>query len=538
MSYVDGYYIFDSDFNKILEAFKRNGVIYGLQVSAGGAGDRAVTVSAGMARVNGKIVAKTSPVTLNLAENTSSYPRKDIIVIDSSGSIVSIQGATEAAYPTDRVGAYTKRPRPPNIPENTIILAEVWVEPGVTSFTSEDITDRRVFTFLFNKIIYVEDYNASTDKDTIQNALNAIPDAGAIVVFPPRTFTGLEGLVIPKSNVLLAGCGASTILKLKNSASNDLLLVDGKSNIALFNLTFDGNKSNQTELRKCLYFYGGGTLEHFRIQNCIFRNCQEAIRMEPDATSGFMKHIFILNNLFLELSDPSAIIWGNYDEDNGRYTVQNITIQGNQVYANATSADNGGKFGIRCGENVQIRDNIFVKCTYGIAGRAERNFVVENNLIVDCQAGQQGAIYFMPEMPAYFENVFVINNKIIGCGYHGIYINAIPDLTVNRIVIAENKIFNCNQTPIYVNSTFPAPDQIHIFNNILDIITGINSPTGSRIWGNKVWSGLPAYKEQNDWTLPPESAFDGDMIVIKNTSTGASRLYVRSGGEWKYVDLT
>ena len=537
MAYADGYYIFDNDLNKILEAFKRNGVIYGLQVSAGGTGDRAVTIGAGAARINGKIITKTSSTNLNLPANTESYPRKDIIVIDSSGNITSVQGAAEAADPSDKTGAYTKKPRPPNIPDNTIILAEVWVEPNVTSFTSDDITDRRVFTFLFNKVIYVEDYNAATDKDTIQNALNAVPDAGAIVVFPPRTFTGLEGLVIPKSNVLLVGCGASTILKLKDSASNDLLLADSKSNIALFNLTFDGNKANQTETRKCVRFYGNGTLENFRIQNCMFKNVQEAIRIAPSTTSDLMKHIFILNNLFLELTDPAAIIFGDWDDTNNRFTVQNITIQGNQVYANATSSDNGGKFGVRCGENVIIRDNILVKCTYGIAARAARNHVVENNLIIDCQAGNSGAIYYTPDNATYLENIHIINNKIFGCGYHGIYITTTTGLTVNRIIIEKNKIHNCSQTAIQLASGLPA-DQIHIFDNVLDSVNDISAPSGSRIWGNKVWSGLPAYKEQSDWTLPSESAFNGDMVVIKNTSTGASRLYVRSGGEWKYVDLT
>lgn len=129
----------------IKDAVKGNLVYYGLHVSQRSAGaNMSVDVSAGDAIINGSYVNKASKTNVAVTPADSSYPRKDIVVIDSSGTISVIAGTAEKAIPHDETGVNTRKPEPPDIPSNKIILAEIWVAAGATSITDADITDRRV----------------------------------------------------------------------------------------------------------------------------------------------------------------------------------------------------------------------------------------------------------------------------------------------------------------------------------------------------------------------------------------------------------
>jgi len=144
MSYQDGWIVFDSDINKLLESTKGNGVIQGWSVSEQVPAAMGVTVSAGKGFINGtyRETSTSTDVTLSAADPT--YPRKDIVIVNSAGTITAITGTAEAASPSGETGPSTSLPKPSDIPSGAIILAEVWVGAGVTAINDMNITDRRV----------------------------------------------------------------------------------------------------------------------------------------------------------------------------------------------------------------------------------------------------------------------------------------------------------------------------------------------------------------------------------------------------------
>ena len=129
-------------FNELVKAIGGDGVISGLEVTAAGGMD--LNVSAGEAIIGGTRVS-FSATTVTIPAADPLYPRKDLVVAKSDGSIAVVQGTPDSPLPSDRTGVFTVTPRPPDPPSGSIILAEIWVPAGATEITSGDITDRRIF---------------------------------------------------------------------------------------------------------------------------------------------------------------------------------------------------------------------------------------------------------------------------------------------------------------------------------------------------------------------------------------------------------
>lgn len=106
----------------------RYGVISGCQVALGT--NWSVTVTAGTAVVDGAVVnVATAPFNLPLP---SPQPRFDLITVDGSGAVWYQRG--------------TPSPNPifPEYPEGLTILAAVYVDPGNTSSSAANVTDKRL----------------------------------------------------------------------------------------------------------------------------------------------------------------------------------------------------------------------------------------------------------------------------------------------------------------------------------------------------------------------------------------------------------
>jgi len=192
MSYADGMRLFDSDLNKLLEAKKGYGVISGLAVTERGAGQNSsVDVASGVAYVNGSYYYFSSTTNVVLTNADGSNPRKDIIIINSTGTITKVDGVAEASQPTGQTGTDTFRPKPPDITANAIILAEAWRATGDNTVADADITDRRVFVkaqkFSSNYIIFKDgstyyamdedgnvDYSGTNAATVINNAFGVL----------------------------------------------------------------------------------------------------------------------------------------------------------------------------------------------------------------------------------------------------------------------------------------------------------------------------------------------------------------------------
>jgi len=144
MSVSDGWYMFDTDFNRLIEALKSNGVWSGLQVQAKATPAQAVDIGAGEAYVNGKFIKITSTQNLNLSAADATNPRKNIVTLDENGTLAEVTGTPQAAAPSGQTGPNTYEPKPPDIPANKIILAEIWRAANDNTVENADITDRRV----------------------------------------------------------------------------------------------------------------------------------------------------------------------------------------------------------------------------------------------------------------------------------------------------------------------------------------------------------------------------------------------------------
>jgi len=115
----------------------------GSGVSASVASGMTVDIGDGEVSFGGAIVNVLSQsVTLSTG---GSDPRKDAIYIDSSGTANVAEGTPEPAVPSGETREDTYRPAIPDLKDTDgVVIAEVWVGPGVTSLTSADLRDRRI----------------------------------------------------------------------------------------------------------------------------------------------------------------------------------------------------------------------------------------------------------------------------------------------------------------------------------------------------------------------------------------------------------
>jgi parallel beta-helix repeat protein len=204
--YSDGNYLFDNDLKALEQAIKGEGVRSGLQVTASTTPDDYVHVAAGEANVAGTIVTKSSTTDLQIPANTSGNPRKDIIVMDSSGTISVVQGTPAPAKPDGYTHWQTYEPAPPDIPANSIILAEIWVADGFTSITSSDILDKR------NLVLDIDTISPTTTKGDI------LVDNGTNLVRLP---VGADGQVLGADSTKAEGVAWRNVYGAYTIVAND-----------------------------------------------------------------------------------------------------------------------------------------------------------------------------------------------------------------------------------------------------------------------------------------------------------------------------
>jgi hypothetical protein len=86
-----------------------------------------------------------SATTVTLSASNAD-PRKDVIYVDSTGTVAVASGTPAPAKPSGETGRDTYQPSPPDLSGTAACpLAEIWVGGGVTDTGSTDISDRRVF---------------------------------------------------------------------------------------------------------------------------------------------------------------------------------------------------------------------------------------------------------------------------------------------------------------------------------------------------------------------------------------------------------
>lgn len=109
--------------------------------------------------------------------------------------------------------------------------------------------------FLRTVVVNVQDYNAdptgvADSTSAIQNAINNVAAKRGVVFIPQGTYI-VNAAIAVKSNIILRGAGAGSILKKKNQSGTFPVISNGGgavNNAIIENLRIDGNKSQQTEV--------------------------------------------------------------------------------------------------------------------------------------------------------------------------------------------------------------------------------------------------------------------------------------------------
>lgn len=140
--FTDGENLFASELDNFVENAARNGVLSGWIVTENSTPDMSVLVAAG-AGFAGETYASTGTSTnvpITTADPTN--PRKDLIVINSVGTLSAVAGTPAAA------------PNPPDLPDDSTLLAIVDVANGVTAIYNADITGRRLLLGLLQEEMF------------------------------------------------------------------------------------------------------------------------------------------------------------------------------------------------------------------------------------------------------------------------------------------------------------------------------------------------------------------------------------------------
>lgn len=122
--------VYGADIATLAQALAGDGVISGVGVSAQGSPNMTVAVAAGLVRIGGYFCFITAQnVTIAAADATN--PRIDLVVTDWNGNVSRVAGT--AAF----------KPVAPDVPANSIQLAQVYVPASASAILATYIYDRR-----------------------------------------------------------------------------------------------------------------------------------------------------------------------------------------------------------------------------------------------------------------------------------------------------------------------------------------------------------------------------------------------------------
>jgi len=529
--YEDGVYIFDTDFKKIISAFNRNGVFAGWSVSSATI-SLGVVVSAGYGKVNGIRRRTESPVTLTVEEGDN-YPRRDLIIIDSTGMPGVVKGTPQQEDPfgcgsISPYGSRCKTPKMPNIPEGGIVLGEVWVPSGFDgTFTSDYIRDLRVLTLPSYECIYDPlEYGGASLFDQLQNAIDDVPSSGGIVIVPNETIEG-EGLDL-KSNLTLLGSGPGSKLKLKSDAVVPLIQIDGLNDVTIANVLFDGNS---VEVRPIMI---NGDSKRINIsRNKFTANKAPCIYASP-TLPDILLSLTVSFNDFYDGANAGLVCLGEHSD--GTYSVRNCEVCHNKLY-NLTV---NGKLGLANVEDGIIADNILFSCqttedTANLVLRGGKNVRVSRNKVINCTSNQAMALGDSQFYPArgfiIFENNLVFGHT--GKGF-GQYFGTGAD--IESLIIRNNTFKDVSDTNIDTSGKSYAT--VEIYGNTVespdDLVTAVNHI----VYGNKIWQGERICKgEMFPFDGVIETVGASSTTTIKKLLLPANRK-LRIHAKWGYTDVS
>lgn len=143
------------------------GVYVGCGVTPHTGSDMNVTVAAGAVVINGAIVSVSAVSSLAVGA-ASSYDRRDIVTVNSSGT-VSVTAGTPCGTAGWTRSTNALGPVKPAIPSNSVLLAEVYVASTTTAIASGNILDKTcpVLPDVLAEVQYVQSSNYTIASTTM-----------------------------------------------------------------------------------------------------------------------------------------------------------------------------------------------------------------------------------------------------------------------------------------------------------------------------------------------------------------------------------
>lgn len=117
---------------------------------------------------------------------------------------------------------------------------------------------------------------------SIQEAINALPSTGGMVVLDAKTYTITSAITINKSNVFLIGQGSSSIIFLNANTNASCITMTSVDNITLSDFVIDGNKDNQADNNSAINVV---SCNYYSFKNLEVKNASHH-GMRIDSSSG------------------------------------------------------------------------------------------------------------------------------------------------------------------------------------------------------------------------------------------------------------
>ncbi len=385
------------DFEILLLGYQRTGVVSGCAVTESSPAAQTVDVAVGEVVETGEQISVSAQADVAVSAADGSNPRFDLITINGSGTVVVTAG-TAAAQPVL-----------PAIPASSVPLAALYIPTSDNTHADNQIVDKRVIVadrYVFNVMDFgaVAD-GATDDSAAIQAAIDAAEVAGGTVFLPDGTYRITAALTLTAPDVVLRGQSMhGAIIKLGNTVDlNGINLNHAADRCIIENLTFDGNKANNTS--------GIGvqtnavtattTLDDVVIRHCWFKDWSEyGIRGNGAGTDLAINNLLIEANtfegtedhaIFLNWTCPEARIINNKIKNTSSVNANGIWI-GNgsdrSLIANNHVADVSG-FGIEVfdAERINIEGNVVSNAAdKGISCDKNHHGVVSGN-VIEASAG-------------------------------------------------------------------------------------------------------------------------------------------------------
>ena len=392
---------------------------------------------------------------------------------------------------------------------------------------------------------YAGDYGAvgngtTNDAGAIQAALDAAAAAsGGIVLLDALTYR-LGATLVIKTGVTLRGQGPGvTTLKLLNSIDEpvietlnfDTFTGTGNGNTAphsfcVENLTIDGNKANQTTDSDGLRLYGSA----FRLRNLEIVNCKwDGLRTEFSRTGGNLD-VVDGGDMFASVDDVVIHECGNYG-------VRNLGPH-DAIYRNCKVYDNGR--GIN--QAVNGFGTTYIGCHSWGASQDYAWKMDDHAILVGCMG--EGAS--VAQLYLAGNNSTVDGGMFFGIPAHGttdvgvmlaasgLMVNTLVYSTAGGVVdITNDGGFSHIVIRGYMTSGTPIVGTAHTSSSYQIQVQG--GATNGTLFRAPPATSTPLLLKAG---APGDSDFSNVANGMLALDTTNHRLYIRSGGSWKYAALT